>query len=189
MQSSDSSTLTPTKSAKKHQQLISDMFSPSSATSIKPKDLPSTKGASDATAKFLRDPKSLNVAELKTLLRADGKPVSGKRSDLLARLTSVDDDDDDCFSMDEDCNRLPSRDMTPSISHPLCIIPFDGKGSDLAILVGHRIQRFQFDAITGGAEFILHTDQGRFTITYSEFSISRYAEIMADEALLKQGFR
>ena len=79
----------------------------------------------------------------------------------------------------------PPRDMTPSVSHPLCIIPFDGKGSDPALLVGHRIQRFQFDAITGGAEFILHTDQGHLTITYSEFSISRYAEIMADKALLE----
>lgn len=41
-----------------------------------------------ADAKFNRDPDSLTTYELKTLLRAAGKPVVGLKADLLARLSN-----------------------------------------------------------------------------------------------------
>lgn len=178
----------PATPAKKQQQqqLISAMFpsGPSatgkSITSANFNNLTPAQERIDAVqTKFLRDPQSLTVADLKTLLRAEGKPVSGKKADLLDRLF----EDDDYLSMDEDGNPLPPRDMSPSVSHQLRIIPFDGKGSDPALLVGRHIQRFKFDPMSG-LEFILHTDQGLVTITYLDIP-SRYAEIKADDELLE----
>lgn len=134
-------------------------------------------------AKYIRDPKSLTVAELKTLLRREGKPVSGRKAALLDRLL-LDDDDLSMYSMDEDGNPLPPRDMSPSISHPLRIIPYDGKGRDPARCVGLRIKRVDFDPVIGSPEFILHTDKGRVKITHLD-SASRYAELKVDKVLLE----
>lgn len=85
--------------------------------------------------------------------------------------------------MDGEGNRLPPRDMSPSVSHPLRIVPFDAQGRDPASLVGHRVQRFQ---VSMGEGFILHTDQDQLTVTFSEgMPFSRYADIAVDEALLE----
>ena len=131
-------------------------------------------------SKFLRNPASLTVAEMKTMLRASGKSVSGKKAELLDRLME---DDADDFDMDGEGNRLPLRDMAPGVSHQLRIIPFDGQDRDPASLIGHRIQRYQ---IAMGEGLVLHTDRGRFTMTFlGEMAFSRYADIMVGDALLE----
>ncbi|KAF6217506.1 hypothetical protein HO133_006844 [Letharia lupina] len=123
------------------------------------------KNVSDAAmTKVHRDPKSLQVAEPKTLLRAAGQSVSGHKAELLDRLMGVG-DDDDYFSIDEDGNRLPPRDMNPQL--------------DPASLVGHRIQRFQISADPGS---VLPTDQGPVAITFPGVAFSKYADSAADAA-------
>lgn len=170
----------PTAPARKQQQLISEMFTPITTT---------VQAAADRTldaamTKFLRNPNTLTVPEIKTLLRFNGKPVSGNKAELLDRLVEDDeDDDDDNYSMDGEGNPLPPRDMSASVSHPLRIIPFDGKGLDPATLIGQRIRRFSMNM---GEGFILPTDQGQVTITFSDgMPFSRYTDIAADEALLE----
>lgn len=185
-----SSTTPPPKPAApaKKQQLISEMLTPSTTTgpssskSSKPKPSKAANSTLDAAmTKYLNTPNLLTVADLKTLLRFNGKSVSGNKEELLDRLLDDDDDDDD-FSMDGEGNPLPPRDMSPSISHPLRIIPFDGQGVDPATLVGQRIRHFQMHL---GDGFALHTDQGQVTLSFSEMPFSRYAEVMVDEALLE----
>ncbi len=168
MESSILALLKPTESARnqQQQQLTSNMLEATHAI----------------MEKRLRDPASLTVAEFRTLLRAEGKPVSGLKADLLARLLN---DNGNPFFIDEDKTKdpLPPRNMTASVSHPLRIIPFDGKGSDPALLVGRRIQRFQPDRLMY-LDIILHTDHGLAMITFSDYH-NRHGQIAADEALLE----
>ena len=109
---------------------------------------------------------------------------SNQKDKLKAELLDcLNGDDDDNFSMDGDGSRLPPRDMTDSVSHPLRIIPFDDQGRDPASLVGRRIQRFQ---LAMGEGFILHTDQGQVTITYNDkIPFSKHSDIAVDAALLE----
>ena len=111
--------IAPTK--KQHRQLISGMFPTASTSST------NSKTADAAMAKFLLDPKSFTVAELKTLLRVAGQPVCGNKAELLDRLTGLDDhhdddddyDDDDYFSTDGEGKFLQPREMSPSVSHEM----------------------------------------------------------------------
>ncbi|CAD6573215.1 MAG: hypothetical protein ASARMPRED_005938 [Alectoria sarmentosa] len=180
MQSSTSPSKPPTPA--KQQQPIPDMLSPNTnpppgtSKSTKPKHRPSA-----AVAQLLRNPYSFTVPELKTILRAEGKPVSGNKTQLLDRLLTA--DESDGLSMDKDGNPLPPRAMSPSNTHPLGLIPFDGQGLDPASLIGRRIHRYETGMGTG---FILHTDQGTVTITFTNgVPFSRYADIAADDALLE----
>lgn len=109
-----------------------------------------------------KDPSTLTVPELKAFLRERGLPVTGRKVDLLERLVLSHDDSD-------------------SISHPLRIIPFDGKGLDPANLIGLRVSHFTHDM----AELVLHcTNKATVTIDSQGSTFSRYEQIKVDENLI-----
>lgn len=121
-------------------------------------------------------PGNATVTELKDALRERGLRTTGRKSDLRERLI----DHITRSKLKEEPEHF-SYDNSPSVSHPLQIVPFDGKGRDPAGLVGMKFDTFEHDP----AGLVLHcTNNETITIDFWEIFL-RYAQIKADDVLLE----
>lgn len=106
-----------------------------------------------ALSKFQQDPSTLTAAELKSLLRCIGLPVSGNKAELLDRLTATGDNIDESV-----------YDVPPKSEYVTENMDFDNVGRDPASLVGLRIKRFEYDFTA----LRLFTDGGCVTIAVQD---------------------